>query len=268
MDTKQTSATTAVESAQGKALDAVADAKNTAVTAVTDAQTAATQAVGTVQANAIQQIESTKTDALKELDTKQTSATQAVDTARDKAIKQVNAATEAAKTAANEAATSAANAGQSAQQAADSLQELKDGIASGNFKGEKGDKGETGPQGPQGEPGPDNLVIITAAANATVQGEYIPDTAYSNALADIQSNKAVIIKLDNVPGRYYIPYSSSNAEILASAGTVSGSNQSIELYLIKWTAQTNTITLTGTKEGCIADGGTAGQVLVKKSDGN
>lgn len=175
-------------------------------------------------------------------------------------------AQEAAKQAdmsAGAAATSAANAGQSAQQAADSLQELKDGIASGNFKGEKGD---TGPQGPQGEPGPDNLVIITATANATVQGEYIPDTTYSNALADIQANKAVMIKLDNVPGRYYIPYSSSNAEILASAGTVSGSNQSIELYLIKWTAQTNTITLTGTKEGCIADGGTAGQVLVKKSD--
>lgn len=134
------------------------------------------------------------------------------------------------------------------------------------IKGDKGETGPQGPQGPQGEPGPDNLVIITAAANATVQGEYIPDTTYSNALADIQANKAVMIKLDNVPGRYYIPYSSSNAEILASAGTVSGSNQSIELYLIKWTAQTNTITLTGTKEGCIADGGTAGQVLVKKSD--
>ena len=153
-----------------------------------------------------------------------------------------------------------------ADDSATTLQELKDGIASGNFKGEKGDKGDPGPQGPQGEPGPDNLVIITATANATVQGEYIPDTTYSNALADIQANKAVMIKLDNVPGRYYIPYSSSNAEILASAGTVSGSNQSIELYLIKWTAQTNTITLTGTREGCIADGGTAGQVLVKKSD--
>lgn len=130
----------------------------------------------------------------------------------------------------------------------------------------KGDKGDTGPQGQQGDPGPDNLVIITATASATVQGEYIPDTTYSKALADIQANKAVMIKLENVPGRYYIPYSSSNSEILASAGTVSGSKQSIELYLIKWTAQTNTITLTGTKEGCIADGGTAGQVLVKKSN--
>lgn len=220
-------------------VDAVHADATAAEQAKTDAQTAAQQAGASAQkaGQALSDTIAAKEDVLK--------------------------STEAAKTAANEAATSAANAGQSAQQAADSLQELKDGIASGNFKG---DKGDTGPQGPQGEPGPDNLVIITATANATVQGEYIPDTTYSNALADIQANKAVMIKLDNVPGRYYIPYSSSNAEILASAGTVSGSNQSIELYLIKWTAQTNTITLTGTKEGCIADGGTAGQVLVKKSD--
>lgn len=62
-----------------------------------------------------------------------------------------------AQTAASEAATSAGNAAQSAQEAADSLQELKDGIAAGDFKGEKGDKGDkgdTGPQGPKGDPGP------------------------------------------------------------------------------------------------------------------
>ena len=132
--------------------------------------------------------------------------------------------------------------------------------------GKRGPAGDTGPAGPAGEPGPANLVIITATASTTAQGEYIPDTSYTKALADIQANKAVMIKLENVPGRYYIPYSSSNVEILASAGTVSGSKHSIELYLIKWTAQTNIITLAGTKEGCIADGGTAGQVLVKKSN--
>lgn len=62
-----------------------------------------------------------------------------------------------AQTAASEAGTSAGSASQSAQGAADSLQELKDGIASGDFKGEKGDKGDTGPigpVGPQGEQGP------------------------------------------------------------------------------------------------------------------
>ena len=75
-----------------------------------------------------------------------------------------------------------------------------------------------------------------------------------------------MIKIENAADRYYIPYSASNAEILASAGTVSGSNQSIELYTLKWTAQTNTITLTGTKEGCTPNGGKKGQVLVKKSN--
>lgn len=62
-----------------------------------------------------------------------------------------------AQTAASEAATSAGKADQSVQKAADSLQELKDGIAAGNFKGDKGDKGDTGPigpVGPQGEQGP------------------------------------------------------------------------------------------------------------------
>lgn len=74
-----------------------------------------------------------------------------------------------AQTAANEAATSAGNAGQSAQEAADSLQELKNGIAAGDFKGEKGDKGDTGPIGPQGEQGPQGP---TGAAGATgPQGE-------------------------------------------------------------------------------------------------
>lgn len=58
-----------------------------------------------------------------------------------------------AQTAASEAATSAGNADQSAQEAAGSLQELKDGIASGDFKGEKGDKGAPGPAGADGKDG-------------------------------------------------------------------------------------------------------------------
>lgn len=62
-----------------------------------------------------------------------------------------------AQTAAEQAGASAKKAGQSAKQAADNLQELKDGIANGDFKGEKGDNGDTGPigpVGPQGEQGP------------------------------------------------------------------------------------------------------------------
>ena len=48
-----------------------------------------------------------------------------------------------AQTAAQQAGTFAGNANQSAQQAAGSLKELKDGIASGNFKGEPGDDGKS-----------------------------------------------------------------------------------------------------------------------------
>lgn len=77
-----------------------------------------------------------------------------------------------AQTAAQQAATSAGNADQSAQEAADSLQELKDGIATGDFKGEKGDPGPIGPVGPQGEQGPQGP---TGAAGATgPQGETGP----------------------------------------------------------------------------------------------
>lgn len=77
-----------------------------------------------------------------------------------------------ARTAASEAATSAGNASQSAQQAADSLKALKDGIASGDFKGEKGDTGPIGPVGPQGERGE---VGPTGATGATgPQGETGP----------------------------------------------------------------------------------------------
>lgn len=80
-----------------------------------------------------------------------------------------------AQTAAQQAAISAGNADQSAQKAAGSLKELKDGIANGDFKGEKGDKGDPGPigpVGPQGETGPQGP---TGAAGATgPQGETGP----------------------------------------------------------------------------------------------
>lgn len=77
-----------------------------------------------------------------------------------------------AQTAAQQADKSAKNADQSAQQADDSLKALKDGIAGGNFKGEKGDTGPIGPAGPQGERGE---VGPTGATGATgPQGETGP----------------------------------------------------------------------------------------------
>ena len=142
--------------------------------AKTDAQTAAQQAGASAQKAglALSDTITAKEDALKAIGDKQTTATQAVDTARDKALKQVEASTKAAETAASEAATSAGNASQSAQEAAGNLQELKDGIASGDFKGEKGDPGERGPAGPvgpQGETGPQGPTGATGATGP--QGE-------------------------------------------------------------------------------------------------
>lgn len=64
---------------------------------------------------------------------------------------------QSAATSRDDAATSAAAARRSETQAAAALQELKDRIAAGDFKGEKGDVGPMGlqgPAGPQGEIGP------------------------------------------------------------------------------------------------------------------
>lgn len=151
-DNAETAATRAetarqqTEEVRTDALDKIDSAKSDALEAVAAKQTSATAAVDTAKGAAVKAVTDT-----------QSTATQAVDAARDKAVERVNAATEAAKTAANEAATSAGNASTSAQQAAGSLQELKDGIASGDFKGEKGDRGE---KGDIGETGPAATVAV------------------------------------------------------------------------------------------------------------
>lgn len=60
---------------------------------------------------------------------------------------------QSAATSSTDAATSAAAAQKSETQAAAALQELKDRIAAGDFKGEKGETGAIGPQGEKGEKG-------------------------------------------------------------------------------------------------------------------
>ena len=126
-------------------VDAVHTDATAAEQAKTDAQTAAQQAGASAKkaGQALSDAITAKEDALKAIGDKQTTATQAVDTARDKALQQVETSTEAAQTAASEAATSAGSANQSAQKAAGSLRELKNGIASGDFKGEPGNDGKS-----------------------------------------------------------------------------------------------------------------------------
>lgn len=84
-------------------------------------------------------------------------------TAAEQAKTDAQTAAQQADTSAGAAAASAGNADQSAQKAADSLKALKDGIASGDFKGEKGDPGPIGPVGPQGEQGPQGPTGATGA---------------------------------------------------------------------------------------------------------
>lgn len=126
-------------------VDAVHTDATAAEQSKTDAQTAAQQSEASAQkaGRALADTVDAKEDALKAIGDKQTAATQAVDTARDKALQRVETSTEAAETAASEAATSAGNASQSAQKAAGSLQELKEGIAAGDFKGEPGNDGKS-----------------------------------------------------------------------------------------------------------------------------
>ena len=106
-----------------------------------------------------------------------------------------------AQTAASEAATSAGNANQSAQEAADSLQELKNGIANGNFKGEKGDKGETGsigPVGPQGAQGPqgekgDTGPAVALDTTLTHEGEAADAKATGDAISAVKVRQNILI---------------------------------------------------------------------------
>lgn len=108
--------------------------------------------------------------------------------------------------AAEQAKTDAQTA---AQQAADNLQELKNGIAAGDFKGEKGDKGDTGPigpvgpqgaqgpqgekgdtgpQGPKGDPGP----AVALDATLTHEGEAADAKATGDAISAVKARQNIL----------------------------------------------------------------------------
>lgn len=74
-------------------------------------------------------------------------------TAAEQAKTDAQTAAQQAGAAAQKAAASEKAAGDAQKKAAESLQELKDGIASGDFKGEPGATGPVGPEGPQGAQG-------------------------------------------------------------------------------------------------------------------
>lgn len=80
----------------------------------------------------------------------------------------------------------------SAAAAAKKLKELQDGIAAGDFKGEKGDTGARGPQGPKGETGPagketkvdSTLKVSGAAADAKATGDALAGKAAASHTHD------------------------------------------------------------------------------------
>lgn len=74
-------------------------------------------------------------------------------TAAEQAKTDAQTAAQQAGAAAQKAAASEKAANNAQKKAAESLQELKDGIASGDFKGEPGATGPVGPEGPQGAQG-------------------------------------------------------------------------------------------------------------------
>lgn len=144
--TKAEAAQKATEKAEASVAESIAGAKADALSAI-----------GTSKQSALNEVQQAQETATGAVQSAQAAAESAVDAAKNSAVQAVEAAAKPALDAAAESAASAEKAANSEKAAADSLQELKDGIASGNFKGEKGDKGDTGPvgpQGPQGETGP------------------------------------------------------------------------------------------------------------------
>lgn len=140
--TKAEAAQKATERAEASAAESIAGAKADALSAI-----------GTSKQSALNEVQQAQETATGAVQSAQAAAESAVDAAKNSAVQAVEAAAQPALDAAAESAANAEKAAASEKAAADSLQELKDGIASGNFKGEKGDKGDTGPVGPQGTQG-------------------------------------------------------------------------------------------------------------------
>lgn len=114
------------------------------------------------------------------------------ESAADRAEDAAASATEAARNS----ESSATQAGISAENAAKTLKDLEDGIASGDFRGEKGEKGEKGdpgPQGPQGEAGPagDTTAADAAAEAAKKAAQEAQKAAEASAGSAAQAAESV-----------------------------------------------------------------------------
>ena len=87
----------------------------------------------------------------------------------------------------------AGRAESAADNAAQALKKLENGIASGDFRGEKGEKGDPGPQGPQGEAGPagDTTAADAAAEAAKTAAQEAQKAAEASAGSAAQAAESV-----------------------------------------------------------------------------
>lgn len=173
-----------------------------------------------VKSQAIEEINSAKEDAKGELETLCDStrdfanqAKEAADRAKASETRSqeysnlsqsnANASSESASNAKKSEVSAKASEDASKKNADDSaatLQELKDGIASGNFKGEKGDKGDTGPigpVGPQGEQGPKGETGPAVALDTTLthEGEAADAKATGDAVGQLKEDLGELNKV-------------------------------------------------------------------------
>lgn len=87
----------------------------------------------------------------------------------------------------------AGRAESAADNAAKALKKLENGIASGDFRGEKGEKGDPGPQGPKGEAGPagDTTAADAAAEAAKTAAQEAQKAAEASAGSAAQAAESV-----------------------------------------------------------------------------
>lgn len=163
-----------------QALEDTKDVKSQAIEEINSSKTAVIEEIENKKNLSIGEINSVKEDAKGELET-------LCDSTRDFANQ--------AKEAADRAKASEDASKKNADDSAVTLQELKDGIASGDFKGEKGDKGDTGPQGPQGEQGPKGETGPAVALDTTLthEGEAADAKATGDAISAVKARQNVLI---------------------------------------------------------------------------
>lgn len=178
-----------------QALEDTKDVKSQAIEEINSSKTAVIEEIENKKNLSIEEINSVKEDAKGELETLCDSTRDFANQAKEAADRAKESETKAqeysnlSQSNANASSESASNAKASedaskknADDSAATLQELKDGIASGNFKGEKGDKGDPG------APGKDATVDTTL----THEGEAADAKATGDAISAVKARQNIL----------------------------------------------------------------------------